>query len=285
MRNAACARIIPYGNSHEVHHCRFICVPAHLNHLSGERGMSLLSVRNLVKRFGGLAATDGFDFDLLPGETHAIIGPNGAGKSTLITQLAGELKPDSGTILLNGQDITHERAEQRALRGIARSYQITSVLSSFTALENVMLAVQAHQGHSFKFWTPASRQVSLTGPASLALERVGLGPRMHVLASDMAHGEQRQLELAMVLAGQPKLLLLDEPMAGMSQAESEQMTELLLRLKGQYGIVLVEHDMDAVFRLADRITVLVYGRGIACGLPEQIRTNPEVRMAYLGDDA
>ncbi|MFT0545300.1 ABC transporter ATP-binding protein [Allopusillimonas ginsengisoli] len=247
--------------------------------------MSLLSVRNLVKRFGGLAATDGFDFDLLPGETHAIIGPNGAGKSTLITQLAGELKPDSGTILLNGQDITHERAEQRALRGIARSYQITSVLSSFTALENVMLAVQAHQGHSFKFWTPASRQVSLTGPASLALERVGLGPHMHVLASDMAHGEQRQLELAMVLAGQPKLLLLDEPMAGMSQAESEQMTELLLRLKGQYGIVLVEHDMDAVFRLADRITVLVYGRGIACGLPEQIRTNPEVRMAYLGDDA
>ncbi|KAA0890992.1 ABC transporter ATP-binding protein [Pusillimonas sp. ANT_WB101] len=247
--------------------------------------MSLLSVRNLVKRFGGLAATDGFDFDLLPGETHAIIGPNGAGKSTLITQLAGELKPDSGKILLNGQDITHERAEQRALRGIARSYQITSVLSSFTALENVMLAVQAHQGHSFKFWTPASRQASLTEPASLALERVGLGSRMHVLASDMAHGEQRQLELAMVLAGQPKLLLLDEPMAGMSQAESEQMTELLLRLKGQYGIVLVEHDMDAVFRLADRITVLVYGRGIACGLPEQIRTNPEVRMAYLGDDA
>ncbi|NYT75855.1 ABC transporter ATP-binding protein [Alcaligenaceae bacterium] len=247
--------------------------------------MSLLSVRNLVKRFGGLAATDGFDFDLLPGETHAIIGPNGAGKSTLITQLAGELKPDSGKILLNGQDITHERAEQRALRGIARSYQITSVLSAFTALENVMLAVQAHQGHSFKFWTPASRQTSLTEPASLALERVGLGPRMHVLASDMAHGEQRQLELAMVLAGQPKLLLLDEPMAGMSQAESEQMTELLLKLKGQYGIVLVEHDMDAVFRLADRITVLVYGRGIACGLPEQIRTNPEVRMAYLGDDA
>lgn len=247
--------------------------------------MSLLSVRQLVKRFGGLAATDHFDFDLLAGETHAIIGPNGAGKSTLITQLAGEIRPDSGQILLEGQDITHERTEQRALRGIARSYQITSVLPSFTALENVMLAVQAHQGHSFKFWTPASRQASLTGPAGDALERVGLGPRMHVPAADMAHGEQRQLELAMVLAGQPRLLLLDEPMAGMSQAESAQMTELLLNLKGQYGMVLVEHDMDAVFRLADRITVLVYGRGIASGLPDQIRANPDVRTAYLGDDA
>ncbi|MGB6106003.1 MAG: ABC transporter ATP-binding protein [Pusillimonas sp.] len=246
--------------------------------------MSLLTVRQLVKRYGGLTATDHFDFDLRAGEIHAIIGPNGAGKSTLITQLAGEIKPDAGQILFEGQDITGERVEQRALRGIARSYQITSVFPEFSALQNVMLTVQAHQGHSFRFWTPTSRQPSLIEPASQALERVGLKDRQHVPVSDMAHGEQRQLELAMVLAGQPRLLLLDEPMAGMSQAESTQMTSLLHSLKGQYGIVLVEHDMDAVFKLADRITVLVYGRGIVCGTPDEIRNHPDVRAAYLGGD-
>jgi branched-chain amino acid transport system ATP-binding protein len=227
--------------------------------------MSLLTVNNLVKRYGGLTATDNLSFTVKPGEIHAIIGPNGAGKSTLITQLAGEARPDSGQILFNGTDISHETVAQRALRGIARSYQITSIFPEFTALQNVMLTVQAHQGHSFRFWKPALEQAELVGPARKALERVGLGLRMNVPVADMAHGEQRQLELAMVLAGEPKLLLLDEPMAGMSQAESGQMTELLLSLKGHYGIVLVEHDMDAVFALADRITVLVYGRSIASG--------------------
>lgn len=246
--------------------------------------MSLLAVNNLVKRYGGLTATDDLSFTVEPGELHAIIGPNGAGKSTLITQLAGEIRPDSGQILFNDTDITHESVAQRALRGIARSYQITSVFPEFTALQNVMLTVQAHQGHSFRFWTPTLEQAELVEPAQQALQRVGLGDRMHVPVADMAHGEQRQLELAMVLAGQPKLLLLDEPMAGMSQAESGQMTELLLSLKGHYGIVLVEHDMDAVFALADRITVLVYGRSIASGSVDQIRNNPDVKAAYLGDD-
>lgn len=246
--------------------------------------MSLLSVSQLVKRFGGLTATDHFNVDVQAGEIHAIIGPNGAGKSTLIGQLAGEIKPDSGKIFFNGQDITKEPVEARALRGVARSYQITSIFPQFTALQNVMLTVQAHQGHSFRFWAPAKDQESLTEPAQAALERVGLGHQLHTPVSDMAHGEQRQLELAMVLAGQPRLLLLDEPMAGMSQAESMQMTELLSSLKGQYGMVLVEHDMDAVFKLADRITVLVYGRRIACGTPDDIRANPEVKTAYLGDE-
>ena len=246
--------------------------------------MSLLTVRGLVKRYGGLVATDKFSFEVHHGEIHAIIGPNGAGKSTLITQLAGEIKPDAGQILLEGRDITTESVEQRSLRGIARSYQITSIFPEFSALQNVMLAVQAHQGHSFRFWSPVSAQPELTGPAHEALARVGLESRMHVPVSDMAHGEQRQLELAMVLAGKPRLLLLDEPMAGMSQAESLQMTQLLLSIKKDYGIVLVEHDMDAVFKLADRITVLVYGRAIASGTPAEIRGNPAVRTAYLGDD-
>lgn len=246
--------------------------------------MSLLSVRKLVKRYGGLTATDNFDFDVLPGESHAIIGPNGAGKSTLIAQLSGETKPDSGRIHFDGQDITDERVEQRALKGIARSYQITSIFPEFTALQNVMLTVQAHQGHSFRMWTPAATQRSLLEPAQEALDRVGLNYRMDVPVADMAHGEQRQLELAMVLAGKPRLLLLDEPMAGMSQVESSHMTKLLLGLKGQYGIVLVEHDMDAVFKLADRITVLVYGRAIASGTPDEIRANRDVKNAYLGDE-
>jgi branched-chain amino acid transport system ATP-binding protein len=246
--------------------------------------MSLLTVRQLVKRFGGLTATDHFDIDVSAGEVHAIIGPNGAGKSTLIAQLAGELKPDAGSIFLNGQDITHERVEQRALRGVARSYQITSIFPPFTALQNVMLTVQAHQGHSFRFWSPASRQAALFEPAQEALQQAGLGAFLHTPASALAHGQQRQLELAMVLAGRPTLLLLDEPMAGMSQAETSQMTGLLLELKGKYGIVLVEHDMDTVFRLADCITVLVYGRGIACGTPADIRANVQVKAAYLGDE-
>ncbi|MYN12605.1 ATP-binding cassette domain-containing protein [Pusillimonas sp. TS35] len=247
--------------------------------------MSLLSVRQLRKRYGGLQATDCVDLDIATGELHAIIGPNGAGKSTLIGQLAGELRPDSGTITLQGKDITREPVERRALLGLARSYQITSVFPEFTAQQNVMLAVQAHQGHSFRAWQPVAAQPSLTGPAQAMLERVGLAHRRDTPAADLAHGEQRQLELAMVLAGEPRLLLLDEPMAGMSQAESADMTHLLQSLKGRYGIVLVEHDMDAVFRLADRVSVLVYGRIIATGDAAYVRKHPDVRAAYLGDEA
>lgn len=245
----------------------------------------LLDVRHLVKHYGGLTATDNLSLHVQPGEVHAIIGPNGAGKSTLINQLAGEVRPDQGQILFAGTDITHEPVDQRALRGLARSYQITSVFPEFSALHNVMLAVQAHQGHSFRFWAPARRDAVLHDPACQVLERVGLAHRLHVPAAALAHGEQRQLELAMVLAGQPRLLLLDEPMAGMSQAESVQMTELLERLKGDHAMILVEHDMDAVFALADRITVLVYGRALATGSAAAIRANPDVQAAYLGDAA
>lgn len=247
--------------------------------------MTLLDVRQLVKTYGGLTATDHLDLTVNAHELHAVIGPNGAGKSTLIHQLCGEVTPDSGHILFNGRNITRSSVSERALLGIARSYQITSVFNEFSALHNVMLAVQAHQGHSFRFWSAAGQDASLIKPAQHCLERVGLAHRAQVPAAFLAHGEQRQLELAMVLAGQPRLLLLDEPMAGMSQAESARMTELLQALKKDYAIVLVEHDMDAVFALADRMTVLVYGRALAVGSVDQIRANTEVQSAYLGDTA
>ena len=243
----------------------------------------VLSIKGLVKRFGGLTATDHVDFDVLPGEVHAIIGPNGAGKTTLISQLAGELQPDAGRIEFNGRDISGETVPARSMLGLGRSYQISQVFREFTALENVMLAVQAHAGSSFSFLHPAMSEAALTGPAAAALELVGLGSRLSQPAASMAHGEHRQLELAMTLATSPKLLLLDEPMAGMSQSESESMIALLKSLKGKYAMALVEHDMDAVFALADRITVLVYGKVIACGAPADIRNDPAVKDAYLGD--
>jgi branched-chain amino acid transport system ATP-binding protein len=218
-----------------------------------------------------------------PGEVHAIIGPNGAGKTTLISQLAGELHPDEGRIEFDGRDIARASVPARSLLGLGRSYQISQIFREFTALQNVMLAVQAHAGHSFSFFRPAARETALIAPATAALEQVGLGARLHALAAEMAHGEHRQLELAMTLATSPKLLLLDEPMAGMSQAESEEMVTLLKGLKGKYAIVLVEHDMDVVFALADRISVLVYGRVVASGTPEEIRNNQDVKDAYLGD--
>ena len=242
-----------------------------------------LQVRQLVKRFGGLVATDRFDLTLVKGETHALIGPNGAGKTTVMGQLTGELMPDSGQILFNGQDITHWSTPQRALHGIARSYQITQLLEGFTVLENVMLMVQAQQGHSFHAWAPVQRQRTLTEPALEALSQVGLQARANDDVMALAHGEHRQLELAMALAMKPQLLLLDEPLAGMSHAESMQMIELLLRLKGQYTMLLVEHDMQAVFSLADRVSVLVYGHAIACGTPAEIQADDKVRDAYLGD--
>jgi len=246
--------------------------------------MSHLEVTGLVKRFGGLLATDHVDLALARGEIHAVIGPNGAGKTTLINQLSGEILSDEGRIVFDGQDLTGLPPHNRAMAGLGRSFQITSVFNDFTVLQNAALAVQAHSGHSFHFWRPAAAERELTEPAMAALAQVGLVERAHTPVSVLAHGERRQLEIAMVLATGAKCLLLDEPMAGMSPTESEAVVALLRKLKGEHTILLVEHDMDAVFALADRVTVLVYGRPIASGTPEQIRNHPEVREAYLGEE-
>jgi len=246
---------------------------------------TLLEVRGLRKSFGALLASDDVDLEILEGETHAIIGPNGAGKTTLISQLAGNLLPDRGRVRFAGEDITALSAPARARRGFARSFQITSIYPDFTALENVMLAVQAHSGSSFRFWRAAREEASLRSPASAILEEVGLSGRRDVLAANLAHGEQRALEIATALATRPRLLLLDEPVAGMGAEETQRMIALLSSLKGGKTLILVEHDMDAVFSLADRISVLVYGRIIATGAPEEIRSNPEVRRAYLGEES
>jgi branched-chain amino acid transport system ATP-binding protein len=243
----------------------------------------MLEVRGLTKNFGALRASDGIDFDVAEGETHAVIGPNGAGKTTFISQLAGDLRPDAGVIRFAGEDVTRLPAPARARKGFARSFQITSVFPDFSTLHNVALAVQAQIGGT-GFWRPARSDPALVGPARELLEQVGLQDRSHVPAANLAHGEHRQLEVAMALATKPRLLLLDEPMAGMGVEESQRMIQLLSRLKQAKTIILVEHDMDAVFRLADRISVLVYGRVIATGAPEEIRANREVRKAYLGED-
>ena len=245
---------------------------------------SLLETRKLRKSFGALVATDGVDFDVREGETHAVIGPNGAGKTTVIKQISGELRPDAGEVRFSGEDITALPAPRRSRKGLARSFQITSIYREFSALDNVALAVQAQEPHSFRFWRPAREDPALTGPANRILEEIGLDKRKDILAANLSHGEQRQLEIAMALATRPRLLLLDEPMAGMGTDESQRMIALLASLKAQKTIVLVEHDMDAVFSLADRISVLVYGRIIATGAPQEIRANPEVRAAYLGED-
>jgi branched-chain amino acid transport system ATP-binding protein len=245
----------------------------------------MLQIRQLTKRYGGLLATDQLSLSLAAGELHAIIGPNGAGKTTLIAQLSGEVAPDSGAIEFDGHDITALLPAQRALRGLARSYQITSVFPEFSVLENVTLAMQAHRGHSFGFWTPMLAQPALVEPAMRAIAQAGLSQRCSSKVSELAHGERRQLELAMVLVAEPKLLLLDEPMAGMSHQESGNVVRTLQGLKGRYTMLLVEHDMDAVFALADRISVLVYGRIIASGTPDDIRNNEEVKIAYLGEEA
>jgi branched-chain amino acid transport system ATP-binding protein len=244
----------------------------------------LLETRQLHKSFGALIATDRVDFDVREGETHAVIGPNGAGKTTFIKQLSGELRPDAGGVRFAGKEVTALSVQRRSRRGLARSFQITSIYRDFSALDNVALAVQAHAGHSFRFWRPAREDRSLTEPAIQILEKIGLGERKHMLAANLSHGEQRQLEIAMALATRPRLLLLDEPVAGMGTDESQRMIGLLAALKGEKTIVLVEHDMDAVFSLADRISVLVYGRIIATGTPAEIRANAEVRSAYLGED-
>jgi branched-chain amino acid transport system ATP-binding protein len=245
--------------------------------------MPLLSVSKLVKRFGGLLATDHVDLDVGAGETHALIGPNGAGKTTFIAQIQGELSPDGGAIIFGGRDIAREAAWRRALQGLARSFQITSIFPQFTALTNVVLAVQAQAGHSFRFRRAALNDAALVEPAHAALAAIGLDHRAHIRAVALSHGERRQLELAMALAMRPKLLLLDEPMAGMGRQDTARMTDILGRLKTQYSILLVEHDMSAVEALADRVSVLVAGRVIASGSFDQVRADAQVRAAYLGE--
>jgi branched-chain amino acid transport system ATP-binding protein len=244
----------------------------------------ILSIEGLSKTFGGVKASDHISLNVMGGECHALIGPNGAGKTTLITLLSGLLAPDSGTVHFQGRDITYLPAHKRSLIGIARSFQITTVLLSMSALDNVALAVQARDGHSFRFWAPARSDRSLREPAMSMLEQVGLGDRAHEIAAALSHGERRQLEIAMALALRADLLLLDEPTAGMGLEEAGQIIETLRRLKDNKTMLLIEHDMDAVFALADRISVLVYGRVIATGTPEEIRADESVRRAYLGED-
>ena len=242
----------------------------------------VLVVHELRKSFGALKATDGVSLDLRPGEIHALIGPNGAGKSTLIHQIAGRLTPDSGEVRFQGQAITHLGVAQRARLGLGRTFQISSLAGQFSALRNVMLAVQARQGSSFRFFRPVARDVSLVEPAMAALAQVGLAERARVPAAELSHGERRSLEIAIALALGAKAFLLDEPMAGMGPEGSRQLTRFLDGLRRQAPILLVEHDMDAVFALADRVSVLVYGRVIATGSVADIRNDPAVREAYLG---
>ncbi len=244
---------------------------------------ALLEVEDLTKRFGGVVASDQLSLVLPRGELHAIIGPNGAGKTTLIGQLTGEITPDSGSVRFDGRDITALPVYRRSALGLARSFQITSLFPDFTTLDNAALAVQAHAGHSFRFWRNARGDRELREPARAALAGVGLAERADLLVADLSHGERRQLEIAMALATQPRMLLLDEPMAGMGPEESARLIDILRKLKGRVTILLIEHDMDAVFALADRISVLVYGRIIASGHPAAIRADPVVRQAYLGE--
>jgi branched-chain amino acid transport system ATP-binding protein len=244
---------------------------------------ALLRTECLSKSFGGVVATDNLDLTVSHGEAHALIGPNGAGKTTLIAQLAGEVAPSAGRIWFERRDITDLPAHARVHIGIARSFQITSLLPSFTVAENLEVALRPRRGHSFVFLRVAGRTGGLDREVQALLERVGLAGRADVVACALAHGEQRQLELAMALASAPRLLLLDEPMAGIGHAEAPAMIELLLRIKEDCAMLLIEHDMDAVFRVADRITVLVGGRAIASGAPAAIRDDPQVRAAYLGE--
>ena len=244
---------------------------------------ALLQTERLTRRFGGVVAVDGIELTIAQKEVHAIIGPNGAGKTTLIGLLSGEIAAEDGSIRFDGAEIGRLPVYRRSQLGLARSFQITSLFRDFSALDNVALAAQAHRGHSFRFWRDARREDALRGPALAALERVGMRDRSAARVDKLSHGEQRQLEIAMALAGGPQLLLLDEPMAGMGPDESARMVQLLRSLKGSVTILLIEHDMEAVFALADRLSVLVYGRIIASGEPEAIRADPAVRQAYLGE--
>ncbi len=245
----------------------------------------LLHVDRLVKRFGGLVATDHATLEIRAGEVHALIGPNGAGKTTLIHQLSGALAPSEGRIRFDGADITALPMHERVARGLVRSYQITSIFRRLSVLDNVALAVQARDGISLRFWRPARAERARYDEAAAVARRVGLGHKLDQVAGGLSHGEQRQLEVGLALATRPKMLLLDEPMAGMGPDESERMVALLRSLRGEATLLLVEHDMNAVFRLADRLSTLVSGRVIACGTPDEIRSDPRVQQAYLGDEA
>src|SRR5271169_4477116 len=250
---------------------------------AGAVARPILQTDGLIRRFGGVVAADAIKLDIAPYEVHAVIGPNGAGKTTLIGLLCGEISPQGGSIRFDGADITRLPVYRRSRLGLARSFQITSLFRDFTALDNVALAVQAHRSHSFRFWRNARGEDELRKPALAALVRVGLDGRAGVRVDKLSHGEHRQLEIAMALATSPRLLLLDEPMAGMGPEESARMVAMLRELKGRITILLIEHDMETVFALADRITVLVYGRVIASGDPAKIRADAAVREAYLGE--
>ena len=244
----------------------------------------MLELKNLSKRFGGVVATDGVTLHVKQGEIHALIGPNGAGKSTLVGQISGALGLDAGEIYFLEKNISLLRQHERVRAGLARSYQITSIFRRFSVLDNLALAVQARSGSSFSLWRPLASETALFDEARSLLKDIGLEGKENSLAATLAHGEQRALEVGLALATRPKLVLLDEPMAGMGPEESQRMIELIGRVRAQVTVLLVEHDMDAVFRLADRISVMVDGRLIATDLPENIKLNPEVRRAYLGDE-
>ena len=244
----------------------------------------VLRLEALNKSFGGLAVTRNLDFEVADGELHAVIGPNGAGKTTLINLISGLIPADSGRVVFAGRDVTALPVPERAALGMARSFQITSILPGFSVLENVALAVQARMGTSFRFFGDAAAEPTLNEPAMAALDEIGLTTRAHRLAGHLSHGEKRALELTIALAMQPKLLLLDEPMAGVGRDETEQLITVLSRLKGRFPILLVEHDMTAVFALADRISVLLYGEILTSGTPDAVRNDPKVKQAYLGDE-
>ncbi|HLS87626.1 MAG TPA: ABC transporter ATP-binding protein [Burkholderiales bacterium] len=244
----------------------------------------MLVLERVLRRFGGLVATDEVSLEVRAGEVHALIGPNGAGKTTLVNLISGGLAPDAGTIRFDGRDVTRLTQHARVLAGLARSYQVTSIFRGFTVQENLALAVQARTGTSFSFWRPVARERALFDESGSLLADIGLEHKAHALAATLAHGEQRALEVGLALATNPRLLLLDEPMAGMGPEESQQVVALIERVRARVTVLLVEHDMDAVFRLANRISVLVGGRIIATGAPQEIRANAEVRRAYLGDE-
>ena len=246
---------------------------------------ALLSVRGLRKHFGALPASDGVDLDVREGEIHALIGPNGAGKSTLVGQLAGEIAPDGGRILLRGRDISAETVPARVRLGLARSFQVSSLFGPMSTLDNLRLALLGAERHCFRFWRPARRDPALTGRALALLAEVGLESRAGQRVDALSHGERRQLEYLLALASSPAVMLLDEPMAGMGPEDGARMVKLLAAHRGRHAMLLVEHDMDAVFALADRVSVLVYGRVIACGTPDAVRADPQVQRAYLGSAA
>ena len=245
----------------------------------------MLELRNATKRFGGVTATDAVSLDVKRGEVHALIGPNGAGKTTLIGQIAGDIACDSGAVVFEGADVTRATQHERVRAGLARSYQITSIFKRLTVLDNLALAVQARSGSSFSFWRPVAGETALAEEAHAIAAEIGLSGRELAVAATLAHGEQRALEVGLALATRPRLVLLDEPTAGMGPEESQRMVALVERIRARVAVLLVEHDMDAVFRLADRVSVLVSGRVIATGLPAAIRAHPEVKKAYLGESA